>query len=281
MQEYQLNNGITMPAVGFGVYQITDADDCENAVLEAVRAGYRMIDTAQQYGNEEAVGKAVARCGVPREQLFITTKIWISNSGYEKAKKSITQSLDKLGLDFLDLMLVHQPFGDYYGTYRAMEEAYSEGKLRAIGVANFYPDRLVDLCSFAEITPQVNQVETHVFNQQVFPHEIMQKYHVLHESWGPFAEGRNNFFNHPVLKRIGEKHGKSVAQVALRYLLQRQVAVIPKSVHPERIRENFDLFRFSLDEEDMLEILGLDTKTSAFFSHYDPEIVEMMAEIQL
>lgn len=279
MEYVTLNNGVKMPILGYGVYQIADQEECEKCVLDAIHTGYRLIDTAQAYGNEEAVGRAVAKSGVPREELFITTKVWISNGGYEKAKASIEESLKKLGLDYIDLLLIHQPLNDYYGTYRAMEEAYREGKLRAIGVSNFYPDRLVDLCNFVEVVPAVNQVETHVFQQQRTAHDWMEKYNVQHESWGPFAEGRKDFFANPVLNEIGEKYNKSAAQVALRYLIQRDVVVIPKSVHKERMKQNFNIFDFTLSTEDMENILQLDEEESAFFSHYDPATIEMLANL--
>lgn len=279
MEYVTLNNGVKMPILGYGVYQITDQSECEKCVLDAIQIGYRLIDTAQAYGNEEAVGLAVAKSGVPRKELFITTKVWISNGGYEKAKKSIEESLNKMGLDYIDLLLIHQPLNDYYGTYRAMEEAYKEGKLRAIGVANFNPDRLVDLCKFVEVTPAVNQVETHVFHQQAEAHKWMKKYHVQHQSWGPFAEGRKDFFANSVLNEIGKKYDKSAAQVALRYLIQNNVVVIPKSTHKERMEQNFHVFDFSLSAEDMEKILKLDEKESAFFSHYDPATIEMLANL--
>lgn len=230
-----------------------------------------------QYFSEEAVGNAIKKCGVPREELFITTKVWITNGGYEKAKKSLKESLKKLQTEYIDLVLIHQPFNDYYGTYRAMEEGYKEGWLRAIGVSNFYPDRLVDFCNFVEITPVINQVETHVFQQQKKAHEYMKKYNVQHESWGPFAEGRKDFFTNPVLCEIGKKYGKSSAQAALRFLLQSDVVVIPKSTHKERMIQNIDVFDFTLNEEDMNAIRKLDEETSLFFSHYDPAVVEMLA----
>jgi diketogulonate reductase-like aldo/keto reductase len=276
MQNVKLNNGIEMPILGFGVYQIADQAECERCVLDAVEVGYRSIDTAQAYRNEEAVGRAIVKCGVPRNELFITTKVWISNAGYDKAKVSIDESLKKLQMDYLDLLLIHQPFGDYYGTYRAMEDDYKAGKVRAIGVSNFYPDRLIDLVQFNKIVPAVNQVETHPFQQQKAAHEIMKKYGVQHESWGPFAEGRKDMFTNPVIKAIGDKHGKSVAQVILRFLIQSDVVVIPKSTHRERMAQNFDVFDFSLDEEDMKTIASLDTQESAFFSHHDPAMVEFM-----
>lgn len=270
-----LNNGVKMPKLGYGVYQVS-AEECERCVLDAIDCGYRSIDTAQAYGNEEGVGSAVEKCGVPREELFITTKIWISNGGYEKAKASIDESLKKLKTDYIDLMLIHQPFNDYYGTYHAMEEAYKAGKLRAIGVSNFYPDRLVDICSFAEVTPAVNQVETHIYQQQKKTHEYMKKYGVQHESWGPFAEGRKDFFTNPVICELGKKYGKSPAQIALRFLLQSDVVVIPKSTHKERMAENINVFDFALTDEDMAAISAVDEGESLFFSHYDPAVVEML-----
>ena len=277
-QTVTLNNGARMPMLGYGVYQVSNAE-CERCVLDAISVGYRAIDTAQSYGNEEAVGSAVQRCGVPRDELFLTTKVWISNAGYEAAKDSIDRSLQKLRTDYIDLLLIHQPFGDYYGTYRAMEEAYKAGKLRAIGVSNFYPDRLIDLCQFVEVTPAVNQVETHVFQQQKTAHEYMEKYGVQHESWGPFAEGRKDFFSNPVLTEIGRKYGKSSAQTALRFLLQSNVVVIPKSTHKERMAQNIDVFDFTLSEADMEAIRKLDEGESLFFSHYDPATVEMLTNM--
>ncbi|GFZ31094.1 2,5-diketo-D-gluconic acid reductase [Clostridium zeae] len=279
MEFVELNNGVKMPILGYGVFQIADQEECERCVLDAIEAGYRLIDTAQAYGNEEAVGKAIKKCGIPREELFITTKVWISNAGYEKARKSIEESLEKLQLDYLDLLLIHQPFGDYYGTYRAMEELYKEGKLKAIGVSNFYPDRLIDLIKFNEVVPAVNQVETHVFNQQANSHEIMKKYGVQIESWGPFAEGKNNLFTDETLKAVGDKYNKSNAQVALRYLIQRGVVVIPKSVHKERMIQNIDVFDFELTKEDMDLIATLDKEESLFFSHYDPQTVEYLTSL--
>ena len=278
MEYVTLNNGVRMPMLGYGVYQVSN-EECERCVLDAISVGYRAIDTAQSYGNEEAVGSAVQKCGVPRDELFLTTKVWISNAGYEAAKDSIDRSLQKLKTDYIDLLLVHQPFGDYYGTYRAMEEAYKAGKLRAIGVSNFYPDRLIDLCQFVEVTPAVNQVETHVFQQQKTAHEYMEKYGVQHESWGPFAEGRKDFFSNPVLTEIGRKYGKSSAQTALRFLLQSNVVVIPKSTHKERMAQNIDVFDFTLSEADMEAIRKLDEGESLFFSHYDPATVEMLTNM--
>lgn len=275
MQTVKLSNGIEMPILGYGVYQVTP-EECERCVSDALSVGYRMIDTAQAYYNEEGVGRAVKKSGIPREELFLVTKVWISNAGYEKAKASIDESLRKLQTDYIDLLLIHQPFNDYYGTYRAMEEAYKAGKLRAIGVSNFYPDRFIDLAEFCDIKPMVNQVETHVFNQQRQPQEIMKEYGTQIMSWGPFAEGRNDFFTNPVLKAIGEKHGKSVAQTALRFLIQRDVVVIPKSTHKERMEQNLDVFDFFLSAEDMATIGKLDKGESLFFSHYAPETVKWL-----
>lgn len=280
MEFVTLNNGIKMPIFGYGVYQVTN-EECEKCVLDAISVGYRSIDTAQAYGNEEAVGNAVKKCGVSRDQLFLTTKVWISNGGYEKAKASLKESLKKLQSDYIDLVLIHQPFNDYYGTYRAMEEAYKEGWIRAIGVSNFYPDRLVDICSFVEVKPAINQVETHVFQQQKKAHEYMEKYGVQHQSWGPFAEGRKDFFTNSTLVEIGQKYGKSSAQVALRFLIQSGVVVIPKSVHKERMEQNFDVFDFTLDNADMEAIRKLDEGKSLFFSHYDPATVEMLAGLKI
>ena len=279
MQYVTLSNGIRMPMLGYGVYQVSN-EECERCVLDAIDGGYRSVDTAQAYHNEEAVGKAIEKCGVPRSELFLTTKVWISNAGYEKAKASIDMSLQSLRTDYIDLLLIHQPFGDYYGTWRAMEEAYRAGKLRAIGVSNFYPDRLVDLCRFVNIKPMVNQVETHVFQQQTQAREWMNKYGVAHESWGPFAEGRKDFFTNPVLCDIGQKYQKSAAQIALRFLIQRGVIVIPKSTHKERMKENFEIFNFTLTEGDMLKIAALDESKSAFFSHYDPATVEFITSVK-
>ena len=279
MKYVTLNNGVKMPILGYGVYQIEDLKECEKCVLDAIEVGYRLIDTAQTYGNEEAVGRAIKKCNVPREELFITTKVWISNAGYEKAQTSIEESLKKLQLEYLDLVLIHEPFNDYYGTYRAMEEMYKDGNIRAIGVSNFYPDRLVDLIKFNEVVPAINQVETHPFNQQVKAKEIMDKYGVQIESWAPFAEGRNNIFTNKTLKEVGDKYNKSIAQVALKYLIQRGVIVIPKSVHKERIIENFNIFDFKLDDYDMKKIVKLDKAKSAFFSYYDPDVVEIFAEL--
>ena len=277
MQTVRLSNGVEMPVLGYGVYQVTP-EECERCVSDALSVGYRMIDTAQAYYNEEGVGNAVKKSGIPREELFIVTKVWISNAGYERAKASIDESLRKLQTDYIDLLLIHQPFGDYYGTWRAMEEAYKAGKLRAIGVSNFYPDRFIDLAEFSDIKPMVNQVETHVFNQQIEPQRIMEQYGTRIMSWGPFAEGRNNFFGNETLITIGAKYHKSVAQTALRYLIQRGVIVIPKSVRKERMQQNFDIFDFTLSDEDMQQILQLDLGHSLFFSHYDPQTVKWLCD---
>ena len=276
MKYVKLSNGLKMPILGFGVYQIADLEECERVVLEAIEVGYRSIDTAQVYGNEEAVGNAIKKSGVDRKEFFVTTKVWISNSGYEKAKASIEESLRKLQTDYIDLLLVHQPFGDYYGTYRAMEEYYKAGKLRAIGVSNFYPDRFVDIVNFVEIKPMINQVETHVFNQQIIPQEIMKEYGTQIESWGPFAEGKNNLFTNETLVEIGKKYNKTAAQIALRYLIQRDIVVIPKTVKKDRMIQNFSVFDFELSEDDMKEILKLDKKESLFLSHFDPETVKIL-----
>lgn len=273
MEYVTLNNGVRMPKLGYGVYQVSP-EECERCVSDALAAGYRSVDTAQAYYNEEGVGAAVRKSGIARSELFLTTKVWISNAGETKAAASIDASLKKLGTDYIDLLLIHQPFGDYYGTYRAMEKAYRDGKVRAIGVSNFYPDRLIDLCSFAEVKPAVNQVETHVFCQQKKAREVMKRHGVQAESWGPFAEGKNGLFTNPVLQEIAAAHGKSVAQVSLRFLLQNDVVVIPKSVKKERMAENLDVFGFSLDAAEMERISALDTGSSLFFSHYDPDTVE-------
>lgn len=275
MKTIKLNNGIEMPILGFGVYQISP-EQTEQAVLDAINVGYRSIDTAQAYYNEEGVGSAIIKSGIPREELFITTKVWVSNAGYEKAKASIETSLKKLQTNYIDLLLIHQPFGDYYGTYRAMEEAYKEGKVRAIGVSNFYPDRFVDLAENNNIIPAVNQMETNVFHGQIEMQKLLEKYGTQLESWAPFAEGRNNFFSNEVLKSIGQKHNKSVAQITLRYFIQRNVVVIPKSVRKERMIENIEVFDFQLSDEEMKTIASLDQKETSFFSHQDPETVKFI-----
>lgn len=273
-----LNNGIKMPMLGYGVYQVS-SEECEKCVLDAISVGYRSIDTAQAYGNEDGVGNAIVKCGIPREQLFITTKIWITQGGYEKATKSIDISLSKLRTDYIDLLLIHQPFNDYYGTYRAMEQAYQQGKARAIGVSNFYPDRFIDLHHFVNIKPAVNQIETHVFQQQKIAREVMDKRNTQIMSWGPFVEGKNNFFHNPILQQISQQYQKTVAQVALRFLIQSGIVVIPKSTRKERMIENFDVFDFVLSEQDMKCISGLDTGASLFFSHQDPKTVEWFMSI--
>ena len=277
MNYVTLNNGVKMPQMGYGVYQV-DPKECERCVLDAISVGYRLIDTAQAYHNEEGVGEAIKKCGVPREELFIVTKIWISNAGEEKAYASILESLKKLQTPYIDLILIHQPFGDYYGSYRAMERAYKEGKVRAIGVSNFYPDRFIDLQAHVEVKPAINQVETHVFNQQQEAQKYMQKYGCQIMSWGPFAEGLNDFFHNPVLTEIGKAHGKSLAQTALRYLIQRGVVIIPKSTHKERMQENLDIFDFELSDDEMQQIAALDLKHSLFFSHYEPKMVEQFMQ---
>ncbi|MET3688877.1 diketogulonate reductase-like aldo/keto reductase [Priestia megaterium] len=280
MQKVMLNNGVEMPILGFGVYQIEDAKQCEQAIYDALIAGYRLIDTAAAYMNEEAVGKAIKRSGIPREEIFITTKLWIQDSGYENAKKAFVKSLERLKVDYIDLYLIHQPFGDVYGSWRAMEELYREGKIRAIGVSNFYPDRLVDLITHNEIVPAVNQVETHPFCQQIESHNLMKDNNVQIMSWGPFAEGRNNMFQNEVLVSIAKKYSKSVAQVILRWLTQREIIAIPKSVHKERIIENFNIFDFELNQEDIETITTLDTKESVFFSHRDPDFVKWLGNVK-
>jgi diketogulonate reductase-like aldo/keto reductase len=280
MQKVIFNNGVEMPILGFGVYQIPNAEECEQSVYDALTAGYRLIDTAAAYQNEEAVGRAIKRSGVPREDVFVTTKLWIQDTGYERTKKAFEKSLSKLQLDYLDLYLIHQPFGDVYGSWRAMEELYREGKIRSIGVSNFQTDRLIDLIIHNEVTPAVNQVETHPFCQQVEGAKFMEEHKVQIESWGPFAEGRNNLFHNDLLVSIAGKYNKSVAQVVLRWLTQRGVVAIPKSVHKERIIENFNIFDFTLSQDDMDTIGTLDTKKSLFLSHNDPEIVKSLSSYQ-
>lgn len=278
MEYVKLSNGVQMPILGYGVYQVTK-EECERCVLDALKAGYRSIDTAQSYFNEEEVGEAIAKSGIPREDIFITTKVWIEHYGYEECKKSVENSLKKLKTDYLDLCLLHQPFADYYGAWRALEDLYKEGKIRAIGVSNFYPDRLIDIASFANIVPMVNQVETHPYNQQVLAKEYMDKYNVQIEAWAPFGEGRGGMFNDPVIKAIGDKYNKSVAQVILRWHIQRGVVVIPKSVRYERMVENYNVFDFKLTDEDMESIAKLDKKESSFFSHNDPAMVEWFVKM--
>lgn len=276
MEYVTLNNGIKMPLEGFGVFQVPDPAQCKQAVLDAINSGYRLIDTAAAYMNEEAVGAAIKESGVDRNELFITTKLWVQDADYESAKKAIETSLEKLGLDYLDLYLIHQPMGDYAGAYRAMEEAYKEGKLRAIGVCNFYPARLADLCETVDVIPAVNQVELHPFFQQEDALALMKEYGVRPEAWGPFAEGNHGIFTHPVLSSIGEKYGKSAAQVALRWNVQRGVVVIPKSVHKDRMEQNMNIWDFELSEEDMNEIAKLDIGHSEIVNHDDPNFVKML-----
>ena len=276
MEFVTLNNGVKMPQEGFGVFQVPDPAQCEQAVLDAIASGYRLIDTAAAYMNEKAVGEDIKKCGVPREELFITTKLWVQDASYEGAKKAIQTSLDNLGLDYLDLYLIHQPMGDYIGAYRAMEEAYKEGKLKAIGVCNFYPARLADLCETVDVMPAVNQVELHPFFQQEDALAVMKEYGVKPEAWGPFAEGNHGIFTHPVLTKIGDKYGKSAAQVALRWNIQRGVTVIPKSVHKDRMEQNINVWDFELSAEDMAEIAKLDLGHSEIVNHDDPAFTKML-----
>lgn len=281
IETVKLNNGIEMPLEGFGVFQVPDPAVCEQAVLDAIATGYRLIDTAAAYMNEEAVGKAIAKCGVPREELFITTKLWVQDASYEGARAAIETSLRKLGLDYIDLYLIHQPMGDYIGAYRAMEEAYKAGKLRAIGVCNCYPQILTDICETVDVIPSVNQVELHPFFQQENALALMKEYGVQPEAWGPFAEGNHGIFTHPVLTAIGQKYGKSAAQVALRWNVQRGVIVIPKSVHKERMEQNIDIWDFQLSDEDMAEIAKLDIGHSEIVDHYDPKFVQMLHQLKV
>lgn len=278
MKYATLSNGVQMPMLGYGVYQVTP-QECERCVLDALAVGYRSLDTAQSYFNEEQVGSAIRKSGVPRQEIFLTTKVWVEHYGYEAARASVLASMDKLQTDYLDLVLLHQPFGDYYGAYRALEDLYDTGKLRAIGVSNFYPDRLVDLASFARIAPMVNQVEIHPYHQQTEALSWMEKYHAQPEAWAPFGEGRGGLFQDPTLAAIGRKYGKTVAQVVLRWHLQRGVVVIPKSTHKERMQENLNVFDFALTDEEMAVIAGLDKKQSAFFSHQDPNMVEWFVKM--
>lgn len=281
IETIKLNNGVEMPLEGFGVFQVPNLAVCEQAVLDAIATGYRLIDTAAAYMNEEAVGKAIAKCGVPREELFITTKLWVQDASYEGAKQAIETSMKKLGLDYIDLYLIHQPMGDYIGAYRAMEEANEEGKLKAIGVCNCYPQILADICETVEIKPAVNQVELHPFFQQESALALMKEYGVHPEAWGPFAEGNHGIFTHPVLTRIGQKYGKSAAQVALRWNVQRGVTVIPKSVHKERMEQNMDIWDFQLSGEDMAEIAGLDIGRSEIVDHSDPKFVQVLHQMRI
>ncbi len=278
MEYVTLYNGVKMPILGYGVYQITQ-DECERCVLDALKTGYRSIDTAQSYFNEEQVGSAIKKSGVPREEIFLTTKVWIEHYSYEEAKQSVMDSMKKLQTDYLDLVLLHQPFSDYYGAYRALENLYDEGKIRAIGISNFYPDRMVDISSFARIKPMINQVETHPFNQQKDAKKWMDKYHVQIEAWAPFGEGRGDMFSNPVLAEIAAAHDKSIAQVILRWHIQRGVVVIPKSTHIERMEENLNVFDFELNDDEMNAISILDKEESSFFSHYDPAMVEWFVKM--
>ncbi len=277
MQTVKLNNGIEMPILGFGVFQVSDPNECERSVYDAIQVGYRLIDTAASYQNEEAVGKAIKRSGVKREELFITTKLWIQDAGYESTKKALEKSLKKLQLDYLDLYLIHQPYNDVHGAWRAMEELYKEGKTRAIGVSNFQPDRVMDLMSFNKIVPAVNQIETHPFNQQIETQKFLIGNGVQQESWAPFAEGKNDLFKNDLLSSIGKKYDKLIAHVVLRWLTQRGIVAIPKSVRKERMEENFNIFDFRLSDEDIQLIQTLDQKTSAFFDHRDPAMVKWLA----
>lgn len=281
MQKVKLNNDVKMPILGFGVFQITNQEECEQVVYEAIQTGYRLIDTAASYLNEEAVGKGIKRSGVPREELFITTKLWIQDTGYEATKKAFERSLKRLQLDYLDLYLIHQPYGDVHGSWRAMEDLYREGKVRAIGVSNFQDDRLMDIIAHNEIIPAVNQIETHPFHQQIESATFMKENNVQVEAWGPFAEGKNDMFHNEILASIGEKYDKSVAQVVLRWLTQRDIVTIPKTVRKERMEENFNIFDFELNEEDMKKIATLDQKESLFFSHRDPEMIRALSSRSL
>ena len=274
MQKVKLNNGIEMPLLGFGVFQMTDAAECERAVIDAINSGYRLIDTAASYQNEIQVGNALKQSGIARNELFVTTKLWLQDTSYEGAKAQFERSLNRLQLDYVDLYLIHQPYGDVHGAWRAMEELQQAGKIRAIGVSNFHPDRLADLIAFNNVVPAVNQVEVNPFNQQLQAVPWMQSRGIQPEAWAPFAEGKNDYFNNPVLKQVGEKYGKSAAQVALRFLLQSDVVLIPKSARKSRMEENFGIFDFSLTAEEMKQIEALDTGESLFFSHYDPKTVE-------
>ncbi len=274
MEFVTFNNRVKMPILGFGVYQIPDYDECKKSVLMALNAGYRHLDTASAYQNEKAVGDAIKESGIPREEIFVTTKLWIADNGYEATKKAFETSRKKLGLDYIDLYLIHQPYGDVHGSWRAMEELYQEGKIKAIGVSNFHPDRVMDLMVNNKVKPVINQIETHVFYQREDDHQFLEEHDIIHESWAPYAEGRNDFFTNELLKNIGDKYNKSVAQIALRWMIQRGIVVIPKSVNESRIKENIDVFDFELSSADMLAITKLDTKESLFFSHRDPKIIE-------
>ncbi len=281
MQNVVLNNGVKMPILGYGVFQVTDLEECERSVIDALETGYRLIDTAVSYGNEEAVGKAIRKSGIDRKELFVTTKVWIQSNGYDDTLKSFQHSLEKLQMHYLDLYLIHQPLGDVYGSWRAMQDLYRGGKVRAIGVSNFQPDRLMDLIVHNEIVPTINQIETHPFNQQIETQKFLVDNNVQTESWGPFAEGKNNLFHNELLTAIGKKYNKTIAQVVLRWLIQRNIVAIPKSVRKERMQENFDIFHFHLQEEDMDAIKTLDLKTSSFFDHRDPAMVKWLGERKL
>ena len=281
MQNVLLNNGVEMPILGFGVFQIPNESECEQAVIDAIKTGYRLIDTAASYQNETAVGNAIKKSEVPRNELFITTKLWASDMGYENTKLAFQKSIDKLQLDYLDLYLIHQPYGDVFGSWRAMQELYEEGKIKAIGVANFHPDRVMDLIINSGFTPAVNQIETHPFHQQIETHQFLTDNNVQIQSWGPFAEGKNDIFNNETLKTIAVKYNKSVAQIILRWLTQRGIIAIPKSVRKERMKENFDVFTFELSETEMQTITTLDNKTSLFFDHRDPNMVKWIGERKL
>lgn len=281
MDNITLNNGLQMPILGFGVFQIPDLKECEQAVLDAIETGYRLIDTAASYHNEEAVGNAIRNSGIPREELFITTKLWVQDAGYENTLKAFERSLKKLQLDYLDLYLIHQPYGDVFGSWRAMQELYFQGKIRAIGVANFHPDRIADLIANSGFAPAINQIETHPFHQQTESQKFLEENNVQIQSWGPFAEGKNNIFHNEILIEIGNKYNKSVAQVILRWLVQRNVIAIPKSVRKERMAENFDIFDFELTKDDFQAIQTLDTKASLFFDHRDPNMVKWLSERKL
>jgi len=276
MKYVTLNNDVKMPLIGFGVFQVTNLEECEQSVVDAIDVGYRLIDTAQSYGNEEAVGRAIKRSDVPREDLFITTKLWVSDANYEAAKKAFAVSLEKLQLDYLDLYLIHQPFGDVHGAWRAMEELYKEGKIKAIGISNFHPDRVMDLIMANKVLPAVNQIEVNPFYQRAKDQEFLEENKIQTEAWAPFAEGRNNLFQNKVLAAIGKKHGKSVGQVVLRWLTQRDIVALSKSTHKERITENFNMLDFELSDEDIKQIASLDMNESSFFSHRDPEAVKRL-----
>ena len=280
MQKVVLNNGVEMPLLGFGVFQMSDLVECERCVADAIEAGYRLLDTAASYGNEEAVGRAIQKSGVARDEIFVTTKLWLADAGYERTKAAFQRSLDRLQLDYLDLYLIHQPYGDVYGAWRAMQELYREGRIKAIGVSNFHPDRIMDFIVHNEVVPAVNQIETHPFQQQIETQKFLQEHKVQIESWGPFAEGKNNIFHNDVLLSIAERHGKSVAQVILRWLTQRGVVAIPKSVRKERMAENFNVFDFELSPDNMEAIATLDTKQSLFFDHRDPAMVKWLGTAQ-